>query len=334
MRTSQRVGRAGEKKGASKPGGGGRCHAIGDSLHSGGKGALGALGQQCSQKARRGQLADFQGEGGARGRPYRCAAYCADGEYVAAACESGGLLVQLWEAECELRLNAVLEGRGSTRDGILALCWHPSPAPMQLLTLSTTGCIDVWAKAFTENWSAFAPDFRELKTNDEYIEPEDEFDANPRPEEEAAKAAAAARQAAAEAEETDEIDIGTPPRLHLADGAAGDGGGALGPLLHLPLRLEADPSAAPGDGGEAAAQGGGASTDGEAAAGPAGDDAAGAAGPASKEGAAGAADATAEAGPAPAVEAAAAEQQQQQAASGGGELAEQGEAGTKRQRLE
>lgn len=39
----------------------------------------------------------------------------ADGEYVAAACESGGLLVQLWEAECELRLNAVLEGRGSTR---------------------------------------------------------------------------------------------------------------------------------------------------------------------------------------------------------------------------
>lgn len=25
------------------------------------------------------QLADFQGEGGARGRPYRCAAYCAGG---------------------------------------------------------------------------------------------------------------------------------------------------------------------------------------------------------------------------------------------------------------
>lgn len=32
------------------------------------------------------------------------------------------------------------------RDGIVALSWHPSPAPMQLLTLSTTGCIDVWAK--------------------------------------------------------------------------------------------------------------------------------------------------------------------------------------------
>lgn len=39
----------------------------------------------------------------------------ADGEYVAAACESCGLLVQLWEAECELRLNAVLEARGSSR---------------------------------------------------------------------------------------------------------------------------------------------------------------------------------------------------------------------------
>ncbi|KAL4440063.1 hypothetical protein ABPG75_003064 [Micractinium tetrahymenae] len=271
--------------------------------------------------------ADFQGEGGTRGRPYRCAAYCADGEYVAAACESGGLLVQLWEAECELRLNAVLEGRGSTRDGILALCWHPSPAPMQLLTLSTAGHIDVWAKAFTENWSAFAPDFRELKVNDEYVEPEDEFDANPKPEEGAAKAEAAARQAAAEAEGTDGIDIGTPEQLLLAST------GAQGPLLHLPMRLKPDPAAVPAeDEGEAAREEGGGAA-GAANGAPAvavepqrgGDAVAGTAGTAH---AAGGTDGAAAAAPAEPAAAA-----QQAAGDGATQTAENGEAGAKRQRI-
>lgn len=69
------------------------------------------------------------------------------------------------------RLVKILEG---PKEGILDLVWHPL-RPI-IASISTSGVVYIWATNYTENWSAFAPDFTELQENEEYEEREDEFD--------------------------------------------------------------------------------------------------------------------------------------------------------------
>ena len=68
----------------------------------------------------------------------------------------------------------VLEG---PPESVTHIEYHPHSPIM--LSLSSSGDVYVWAKNYTEKWSAFAPDFRELDENEEYVEREDEFDLAP-----------------------------------------------------------------------------------------------------------------------------------------------------------
>lgn len=66
-------------------------------------------------------------------------------------------------------------GQGEkVKDGALWFACHPA-RPI-LAACSRSGAIYIWTKRYSENWSAFAPDFKELEENEEYEEKEDEFD--------------------------------------------------------------------------------------------------------------------------------------------------------------
>ncbi|KAK9062279.1 hypothetical protein SSX86_019465 [Deinandra increscens subsp. villosa] len=68
----------------------------------------------------------------------------------------------------------LLEG---PKEALVDLAWHPVQ-PI-VVSVSLTGLVYIWVKDYTEDWSVFAPDFKELEENEEYVEQEDEFDLMP-----------------------------------------------------------------------------------------------------------------------------------------------------------
>ena len=47
-----------------------------------------------------------------------------------------------------------------------------------LLSINNNGSVYIWAYLLSQNWDVFAPGFRSLTRNEEYVESETEFDIN------------------------------------------------------------------------------------------------------------------------------------------------------------
>lgn len=103
---------------------------------------------------------------------WKAPCFSGDGEWVIGGSASKGEhKIYIWDRAGHLV--KILEG---PKEALIDLAWHPV-RPV-IVSVSLTGWVYIWAKDYTENWSAFAPDFKELEENEEYVEREDEFDLN------------------------------------------------------------------------------------------------------------------------------------------------------------
>ncbi|GAB4827481.1 hypothetical protein Ancab_034365 [Ancistrocladus abbreviatus] len=104
---------------------------------------------------------------------WKASCFSGDGEWVIGGSASKGEhKIYIWDWVGHLV--KILEG---PKEALVDLAWHPIH-PI-VVSVSWTGLVYIWAKDYTENWSAFAPDFKELEENEEYVEREDEFDIIP-----------------------------------------------------------------------------------------------------------------------------------------------------------
>ncbi|KAF6142395.1 hypothetical protein GIB67_033822, partial [Kingdonia uniflora] len=124
---------------------------------------------------------------------WKAPCFSGDGEWVVGASGSKGEhKIYIWDRAGHLV--KILEG---PKEALMDLAWHPVH-PI-VVSVSWSGLVYIWAKDYTENWSAFAPDFKELEENEEYVEREDEFDVVPDTE----------KVKAVDIDEDEEVDIVT-----------------------------------------------------------------------------------------------------------------------------
>lgn len=100
---------------------------------------------------------------------WRKCCFSGDGEHVVAG-SSKQHSIYIWEKSNGNLSKFLL---GSRAEMLLDVVWHPVKP---IIISVASGTVSVWSQKVVENWSAFAPGFKELDENVEYEERESEFD--------------------------------------------------------------------------------------------------------------------------------------------------------------
>uniref|UniRef100_A0A5K4EQJ9 Putative retinoblastoma binding protein n=1 Tax=Schistosoma mansoni TaxID=6183 RepID=A0A5K4EQJ9_SCHMA len=107
------------------------------------------------------------------GSHWRKCCFSGDGEYICAGSMKQHS-IYLWERASGTLVKILHGQKGET---LLDVVWHPlRPIIVSISNSVTKEQVSIWAQTQVQNWSAFAPDFKELDENVEYEERESEFD--------------------------------------------------------------------------------------------------------------------------------------------------------------